>query len=268
MVVVFAWSSHENPSRHEKSAQLINAGRSNRTFSSLSFTISTQESDSKSIMVVMWVFPKIVVSQNGSFIMENPINMDDFLGYPYFWKHPCTGCTNCTFFRFWGSPRRLACKNGCRSRIPLICSRRSKTSSRNSLPGNPISKFCWMKKMSVSDRKKTGMFWKINWLGSGSMVRCLQNKHMDKCPLCKRICLYSGVNACCVYNAIYVYFGHFLWKLNLVLEILFEVTESVQNTCPLRNSDTIVYHLSLLHCCWCFPFMCSQFSSLLRHCLF
>ena len=36
---------------------------------------------------IKWVFPKIEIPQNGWFIVENPIKMDD-LGYPYFWKHP------------------------------------------------------------------------------------------------------------------------------------------------------------------------------------
>ena len=36
---------------------------------------------------LIWVFPKIGISQNGWFIMENAIKMHDS-GYHYFWKHP------------------------------------------------------------------------------------------------------------------------------------------------------------------------------------
>ena len=38
--------------------------------------------------IFIWGFPTIVVPQNGWFVMENPIKMDDLLGVPLFLETP------------------------------------------------------------------------------------------------------------------------------------------------------------------------------------
>ena len=40
------------------------------------------------LKTILWVFPKIMVPQNGWFIREKPYSNGWFGGIPYFWKHP------------------------------------------------------------------------------------------------------------------------------------------------------------------------------------
>ena len=61
-----------------------------------------------SIPRTMWMFPKIVVPQNGWCIMENPIKMDD-LGVPLFLETPMYFQENCSVCR----PSEVNTNSGC-----------------------------------------------------------------------------------------------------------------------------------------------------------
>ena len=69
-------------------------------------------SEKERLMWNMWVFPKIVVTQNGWFIMDIPIKMDD-LGVPLFSDTPMFIPfihVNTLFFLHPNAAKNIPCK--------------------------------------------------------------------------------------------------------------------------------------------------------------
>ena len=106
----------------------------------------------------MWVFPKIVVPQNGWFILENLIKMDD-LGVPLF-----SETAMWTFHR-----KRIGSR--CRDSVPLFG---FFSSCERSRPGSWQSKCCFCKTTHLSQQKSPCLtFWFPFWISKAGIKQKL-----------------------------------------------------------------------------------------------
>ena len=72
------------------------------------------------IYIYIWVFPKIRVPQNGWFIVENPIKMDDLGVFPYFWKHLYIYIYQSPSFIYLSTNRNIIQKTHPQKKHPII----------------------------------------------------------------------------------------------------------------------------------------------------
>ena len=97
--VTLPWPFQRPPGRQLAPFCFIQSSRHLKRCRASDWYIRTRSSTSRWLLSIIWVSPKILVPQNGWFIMENHIKWMIW-GYPYFWKHPYSykyvaskGCT-------------------------------------------------------------------------------------------------------------------------------------------------------------------------------